>query len=60
MMHRAFEVPTGIVSTTAELKLRRSCYVTNTYFEAEPCNRPSQKSSLFCKTVKEIESQELL
>ena len=59
-MQRAFEVLTRIVSTAAGWKLHRGCYITNTYFEAEPCNRPSEKSSLFCKTVKEIESQEHL
>ena len=55
-----FQVLTRIVSTTAGLKLHRDCYITNTYLKAEPCNRPSQKSSLFCKTVKEIESQKHL
>ena len=51
---------TRIVSTTVRLKLCHGYYKTNTYLEAEPCNRLSEKSSLFCKTVKENESQKHL
>ena len=44
-MQRAFQVKTV-----------KGYYTSNTYLEAEPCKRPSQKASLFCKAKIEIES----